>query len=341
MNYSLKELCELVGGELVGDPKVTVHEVAEIQNALPGDITFLGNDKYKKYVESTKAEAIIVQKDSEIVYPNLIKVDNPNLAFSICLSKLRPEIHKKSSGIHKSAIIEKKVILGDEIYIGPNVVIEENAIIENGAYIYANCFIGNSARIGANSVILPNVTIYHKCIIGENNLIHSGTVIGSDGFGFVRKDKNIEKIPQTGKVVIGNNVEIGANCSIDRGTIGNTEIGQGTKLDNLVHIAHNVRIGKLCFLAGQIGVAGSAILGDFVTIGGQVGITGHITIGNGVIIGAKSGITKSINDGEFWFGFPAAPYKVKTKEIANIRLIPDMKKRLREIEKIINTKEES
>ena len=186
MNFSLKEICELVNGELSGDPKATVRDVAEIQNALPGEITFLGNDKYRRYIESTEATAIIVHKDFDGDYKNLVKVDNPNLAFSLCIAKMRPEIPQKPAGIHKSAYVAKSAILGNDIYIGPNAVVEENAIIENGAYINAGCYVGNGSRIGANSIIHPNVTIYHKCIVGENNIIHSGTVIGSDGFGFVR-----------------------------------------------------------------------------------------------------------------------------------------------------------
>lgn len=339
MKFSLKDLCELVGGELTGDPKATIRDVAEIQNALPGEITFLGNVKYRKYADSTEAEAIIVNTKDDIDYKNLIRVDNVNLAFSQCIAKLRPEIPAKPVGIHKTASVANTTILGNNIYIGPNVIIEDNAIIENGAYIHAGCFVGNGTRVGANSIIHPNVTIYHSCIIGENNIIHSGTVIGSDGYGFVRKENSIEKIPQTGKVVIGKDVEIGSNCSIDRGTIGNTEIGQGTKLDNQIQIGHNVKIGELCFIAGQSGIAGSTEIGDFVTIAGQVGISGHITIGSGVIIAAKSGITKDIKPGEFWFGYPATPHRTKTREIANIRNIPDLKKRIKEIEKIINKKD--
>jgi UDP-3-O-[3-hydroxymyristoyl] glucosamine N-acyltransferase len=339
MKFTLKELSELVEGELSGDPKATIHDVAEIQNALPGEITFLGNDKYKKYIDTTEAEAIIVHKDIEINYKNLIKVDNPNLAFSLCIAKFRPPVPPKPPGIHRSAQVSKSAILGNDIYIGPNVIIEDEAVIENGAYIHAGCYVGTNARIGANSIIYPNVTIYYKCIIGENNIIHSGTVIGSDGFGFVRKEETIEKILQTGRVIIKDDVEIGSNCSIDRGTIGDTEIGKGTKLDNQIQIGHNCKIGELCFIAGQSGIAGSTTIGDFVTIAGQVGIAGHITIGSGVIIAAKSGITKDIAPGEFWFGYPATPYKAKTREIANIRAIPDLKKRIKKIEQIINAKE--
>ncbi len=339
MTITLKELNDLVGGELQGDPKANIKDVAEIQNALPGEITFLGNAKYKKYIETTGAEAIIVQKAFESDFKNLIKVDNVNLAFSLCLAKLRPEIQKKSPSIHKTAVVAKSAILGTDIYIGPNVVVEDNAVIENGAYIYGNCFIGNGGRVGAESVIHPNVTIYHQCAVGVRNIIHSGTVIGSDGYGFVRKNATIEKIPQTGKVIINEDVEVGSNCSIDRGTIGDTIIGKGTKLDNQIQVGHNVKIGKYCFVAGQTGIAGSTKIGDYVTIAGQVGIGGHIEIGSKAIIGAQSGVSKSVPEGEFWFGYPAAQYKVATKRIGYIRLIPDLKKRIKEIEKIINEKE--
>lgn len=329
----------MVGGELVGDPKTNIKDVAEIQNALPETITFLGNAKYKKYIESTKAAAIIVQKDFECDFANLVKVDNVNLAFSMCLAKIRPDIPKNPPSIHKTATVAKSAILGNDIYIGPNVIIEEKAVIENNAYIYGNCYIGNSARIGANSILYPNVTIYHKCQVGENNILHSGVVIGSDGYGFVRQGAEIEKIPQTGKVILHNNVEIGSNSSIDRGTIGDTIIGRGTKLDNQIQVGHNVKIGVYCFIAGQTGIAGSTKIGDYVTIAGQVGIGGHLEIGSKVIIAAKSGVSKSVGEGEFWFGYPAARYKVATKQIANIRMIPDLKQRIKEIENFINKKE--
>jgi len=339
MTFTLKELSDLVNGELQGDPKTNIKDVAEIQNALPGEITFLGNAKYKKYIETSEAEAIIIHKDFECDFKNLIKVENVNLAFSQCLTKLRPEILKNPSSIHKTAVVAKSAILGTSIYIGPNVVVEENAVIENGAYIYGNCFIGNGGRVGANSIIHPNVTVYHQCSVGERNIIHSGVVIGSDGYGFVRQGATIEKIPQTGKVTIKEDVEIGSNCSIDRGTIGDTTIGKGTKLDNLIQVGHNVKIGKYCFIAGQSGIAGSTKIGDYVTIAGQVGIGGHIEIGSKAIIGAQSGVSKSVPEGEFWFGYPASQYKVATKQIANIRMIPDLKQRIKEIEKIINEKE--
>ncbi len=339
MTKTLKELAELVGGELVGNPKAVIRDVAEIQNALPGEITFLGNEKYTKYIDTTKATAIIVSRNFDRQYKNLIKVDNVNLAFSQCLETFRPSIPKPKPEIHKTALVDNTAILGNDIYIGPNVIVESKAIIENGACIYGNCYIGNGARIGANSILYPNVTVYHLCSVGEDNIVHSGTVIGSDGFGFVRKGGEIEKIPQTGRVLTREAVEIGSNCSIDRGTIGNTEIGKGTKLDNLIQVGHNVKIGDYCFIAGQTGIAGSAKIGDHVTIAGQVGIAGHIEIGSGAVIAAKSGITKTVASNEFWFGYPAAKYKVKTREIVNIRSIPDLKKRIKAMEKIINEKD--
>ncbi len=339
MTFTLAQLAELVSGEVVGNSSANIRDIAEIQNAKEGELTFLANKKYTKYIETTNAEAIIVSKDFTGNYKNLIKVENPNFAFSLMIAKFRPETPLKKPGIHKSAIVSKKAILGSDIFIGPNVIVEDNSVIENGAYLYANSYIGQKSRIGAKSIIYSNVTVYHGCKIGANCIIHSGTVIGSDGFGFVRQNNGISKIPQSGGVEIGQNVEIGSNCSIDRGTIGNTCIGYGTKLDNLIQVAHNVKIGTNCFIAGQTGIAGSTRIGNSVTVAAQVGITGHIKIGDGAIIGGKSGITKDIAPGEFWFGYPATLYKEKVKEIANIRLLPDFKKRLKKIEELLKEKD--
>ncbi len=339
MTVTLKELANIVEGTLEGDSETEIHDVAEIQNALPGTITFLGNEKYHKYIDTTKAEALIVDKKFNGKFKNLIRVDNVNLAFAKCINKFRPPIPKKKPMIHPAAIVSEEAILGNDIYVGPHVIIEAHAVIENRACIKANTYIGNGARIGADTVVHSNVSIYHHCSIGENNIIHSGCVLGSDGYGFVRAGKSIEKIPQTGKVITGNDVELGANCTIDRGTINDTEIGEGSKLDNQIQIGHNVKVGKYCFFAGQTGIAGSTMIGDYVTIAGQVGIAGHISIGSGAVVAAKSGITKSIGEKEFWFGYPAKKYREKTREIANIRLIPDLKNRLKAVERLLKEKD--
>ena len=335
MKLTLKKIAELIDGELEGDHSAIVNDVAEIQNAKEGDITFLSNLKYGHYVDETGAEAIIVTKDYQGDYKNLIKVENVNLAFSKMLEHFRPSPPQPEPQINDNATISEDAILGVDIYIGPNVVIEENSVIENGAIIRANTYIGRGARVGANSTIHPRVTVYHDCTIGENVIIHSGTVIGSDGYGYTRTDSGIEKIPQKGAVVIEDDVEIGANCTIDRGTISDTKIGKGTKLDNLIQLGHNVHVGEYCFIVAQTGVAGSTTIEDGVTIAGQVGIAGHIKIGKGAQIAAKSGITKDVPPGTTMFWYPAREQKQARKDIINIRRIAKLKQKIKDIEKEI------
>jgi len=333
MKFSLGQIAEIVKGTLEGDPSVVISEMAEIQNAGPGEITFLGNPRYAKYLSVTGAEAILVPRDFTGSYKNLIRVDNPNYAYALILARLRPGPPSPQPGIRPSAVIAESASLGRDVYIGPNVVIDEKVSIGDGVVLHANSYIGYDSHIGSGSVIFPNVTVYHGVRIGKNVRIHAGAVIGSDGFGFVRTEAGISKIPQAGGVLIEDDVEIGANCAIDRGTLGDTVIRKGTKIDNLVQIAHNVKIGQYCFLAGQSGIAGSATLEDFVTVAGQVGIAGHLTIGKGVIIAAQSGVSKDIAAGSTVLGSPAQDMSKASRELAHIRSIPDIKQRLKELEK--------
>jgi len=335
IEFSLGQISKIVDGILEGNESSIITDLAEIQHAKEGHLTFLGNPKYRKYLSVTKATAILVPKDFSGSYKNLIRVENPNLAFSLMISRFRPGPPLPTPGIHKTACIAESAKLGRNIYIGPNVVIEDKAVIENSVSIFANSYIGAETQIKSETVIRPNVTIYHSCQIGSNVLIHSGVVVGSDGFGFVRTKKSIKKIPQAGCVVIEDDVEIGANCSIDRGTLGDTVISKGTKLDSLVQIAHNVKIGEYCFIAAQSGIAGSSTIEDGVTIAGQVGIAGHLKIGAGAIIAGQSGVTKDVPRGTIVFGYPAQEQNKARREIASIRSIPDIKAKLKEIEKII------
>ncbi|MCK4690130.1 MAG: UDP-3-O-(3-hydroxymyristoyl)glucosamine N-acyltransferase [Candidatus Marinimicrobia bacterium] len=335
MEFSLGQILKIVDGTLEGDEASIITDLAEIQHAKKGQLTFLGNPKYNKYLSTTEATAVLVPKDFKGSYENLIRVENPNLAFSLMIPRFRPELPLPNPEIHKTAFIANSAQLGENIYIGPNVIIEDKAVIENNVFIFANSYIGTETRIGSETIIRPNVTIYHNCQIGSKVLIHSGVVVGSDGFGFVRTEKSIKKIPQAGRVVIGDNVEIGANCSIDRGTLGDTVISKGTKLDNLIQVAHNVKIGEYCFIAAQSGIAGSSTIEDRVTIAGQVGVAGHLKIGEGAIVAAQSGVSKDVPPGTIVFGYPAQEQKKARREIANIRSIPDIKAKLKEIEKII------
>lgn len=332
MQLTLGQIARLIDGTVKGDASVIIEDVAEIQHAHSGAITFLANPKYTQYLTTTLATAIIVEENFSGTFPNLILVKNPNLAFSIVLAHFRPELPLPAPRIHPTAVIASDVKIGKDVYLGPHVVVESGAQIAENVTIQANCYIGQSVSIGSGSVIYPNVSIYHKCIIGQNVRIHSGVVIGSDGFGFVRVQNGIEKIPQAGRVVIHDEVEIGANSTIDRGTVGDTVIGRGTKLDNLVQIAHNVRVGEYCFFAAQVGIAGSAVIGDGVSVGGQVGIAGHLHIGSGVMIAAQSGVTKDVPDGMFILGSPAQERLKAAQEFAHIRSIPEIKERLKKLE---------
>lgn len=340
MEITLAQVARIVNGTLEGDSDAKVHDIAEIQHARPGELTFLSNPKYHKYLATTNAEAILVDENFKETYKNLIRVKNTNLAYSIILAQFRKELSLPLPKIDKTAVISGDAILGADVSIGPNVVIGERAVIGDNVVIFANSYIGAESAIGKNSVIYPNVTIYHRCRIGERVRIHSGAVIGSDGFGYVRTSTGIEKIPQAGGVLICDDVEIGANTAIDRGTLGDTTIGRGTKLDNLIQIAHNVKIGEYCFLAGQSGVAGSTIIENGVTIAGQVGIAGHLHIGANAIIAAQAGVSKDIPAGSIVFGTPAQDKNKVWREMANIRSIPDIKEKLKQIEKLLAEKKE-
>jgi len=301
---TLQEIADYLDGQLIGDPQIIIHGLSEIQNSIPETITFLGNMKYKKYINNTVASAIIVNDSELLKDKDGILIDNPQLAMAKLLSLFHPK-NSSTPQIHETVIINTNVKIGQNCSIGPGVVIENGVHIGDNANIGANTVIGFDSTIGINADIKANVTIYDNINIGNNVIIHSGTIIGSDGFGFVTSDNIHKKIPQVGTVRIGNNVEIGSNCSIDRATMGVTSIGDMTKIDNLAHIAHNVIIGKGCLITGAFAIAGSSEVGDYCTFGGQVGVGPHIKIGPGSTFAAKSGITKSLKGGKVYAGFPA------------------------------------
>jgi len=321
-----------------GDDRLLVHDLAEIQHAEPGELTFLSNPKYIKFLATTRATAILVDENLMESYPNLIRVQNVNYAYSRALAIFRPEATKPAPGIDPTALIAKDVVLGNDVHIGAHVFIDEKCIVGERVCILPNSVIGKETQIGDDALIYPNVTVYHRCHVGKHVIIHSGVVVGSDGFGFVRVENSIEKIPQAGGVLIDDDVEIGANTTIDRGTLGNTVIGKGTKIDNLVQIAHNVKIGEYCFLAGQSGVAGSTVIEDGVTIAGQVGIAGHLHIGAGAIIAAQAGVSKDIPTGAVVIGSPAQEKGKVWREMANIRSIPDIKEKIKRLEQLASQK---
>ena len=327
MKLTLREIAAYVDGKVIGEPDINVSGVSEIQNSLPGTITFLGNPKYKQFLTETQAEAIFVRNEDHLNGKNGIVVSNPQLAMARTLRLFFPQTSFEPS-IHESAVIDSTASVGKNVFIDAGVVIKSGASIGDNAIIGANVVIGNGAAIGTHCSLKPNVTIYHNVIIGDNCIIHSGTAIGCDGFGYVTEDNIHEKIPQTGNVVIGNDVEIGSNCAIDRATIGVTSIGDMTKIDNLVHIAHNVKVGKGCLITAGFAVAGSTEIGDYCTFAGQVGIAPHVKIGSNSVFAAKSGVTKSLEGGKVYAGFPAREIREHNKREAQLQNITRMSQKL-------------
>tara|TARA_A100000164_G_C21936399_1_gene788258 strand:- start:1057 stop:2070 length:1014 start_codon:yes stop_codon:yes gene_type:complete len=336
MKLTARVIAEHLNGIVEGNPLCEVSALSKIEEATPDSITFIANPKYFPFIYTTKASVIIVADDFKILEPlesTLIRVNDPYKAFSELLH-LYEDKTSKPSGIVASSSIHTSVKLEAEIYIGANVVIENDTTLKKGVCIHANSFIGQNVTIGENTIIHPNVIIYSNSIIGDHCVIHSGTVIGADGFGFAsQKNGSYKKIPQTGNVIVGNYADIGANTTIDRATIGSTQIGDGVKLDNQVQIAHNVQIGKHTVIAAQSGIAGSSQVGDYCVIGGQVGIIGHLKIGNHVRIQGQSGVIKNIPDNTDIQGSPAIGYRDFYRSYAVFRRLPEIEKKISQIKK--------
>ncbi|MDH4223443.1 MAG: UDP-3-O-(3-hydroxymyristoyl)glucosamine N-acyltransferase [candidate division Zixibacteria bacterium] len=338
MVKTLKEIADFVQGELYGNGSIKIKGVAEIEKAQTGELTFLSNPKYKIFLERTKASAVIIDKKFETPKIPSIRHDNPYYAFCKTLEFFT---RKKDypEGVHPSAILGKNVKMGRRVHIGAYVVIQDKVSMGDRVTILSGSFVGENTVVGEDSFLYPGVTIRENCEIGKKVILHSGAVIGSDGFGYAKEDEIYHKIPQTGRVILEDYVEIGANTTIDRATLGETRIGKGTKIDNLVQIAHNVSIGENSVIAGQAGISGSTKIGKNVTIAGQVGIIGHIKVGDNVIAGAQSGITKSVAPYTVISGYPAREHKKAKKIEACISLLPFYVKKIRELEKKIKNLE--
>ncbi len=328
---SLQELADLTGGKVAGNPRLKINGVSEIQNGKSGTISFLSNPKYKKYARNITASAIITSDESVLSNFDGILVDNPQLAFTKILEffQEKPTI---AWGIHPSASISNNTILAERISIGPNCVIEEGVKIGNQTIIGANTVLSRNAVVGSNCNLHSNIHIYHSCIIGNSCNIFSGSIIGSDGFGYVESNGIHHKTPQTGSVIIKDHVDVGANCTIDRGTIGDTIIGSGSKFDNLVHVAHNVKTGRGCLFAAGVAIAGSVEIGDFCIFAGHSGAVPHIKIGNRAVFAIKSVATKSLPGGKIYAGMPAREIREQNKKDAIFSEINSLKKRIARIE---------
>ncbi|HDL00866.1 MAG TPA: UDP-3-O-(3-hydroxymyristoyl)glucosamine N-acyltransferase [candidate division Zixibacteria bacterium] len=331
-SYTLSELAETIGGKVDGDGSLVIHSAAPIETASNGDITFIANEKYLKHLNTTEASAIILDEQVAASNLSIIRHNNPYLAFALVLDILYPELPDVNSGIAKSAIIEKNTTIDSTARIGELCHIRSLSKIGKQTRLISSVFIGKNVVIGDNCILYPGVRIMDDCQIGNNVIIHASTVIGSDGFGYAESELGLKKIKQIGNVVIEDNVEFGSNCSVDRGALGPTVIGMGTKIDNLVQIAHNVRIGRHAIIVAQAGVAGSTIIGNGVVLAGQVGVAGHLEIGDGAMAGGQSGVIKSVKAGTKVFGTPAREI-MKSKRIeALLNRLPEMLKRIKKLE---------
>ena len=332
---TIAELAAKLGAELIGPGDTEIRGVAGIREAREGDITYLSDKKHRNDLNACRASAVIITEDTQGVNIPALVVKNPRYAFALALGILygKPYV---PGGISDRAVIGKDVVLGTEPTIHPCAVVADEATIGSRVTLYPGVYLGGGSIIGDDAVLYPNVSIREGVSLGCRVIIHSGTVIGSDGFGFVTDGGRHHKIPQVGGVIIEDDVEIGANCTIDRATLGSTVIKKGTKLDNLVHIAHNVTIGEHCLLAGQSGVAGSTTIGNYVVVGGKTAISDHLTIGDRVMIAGGSGVAQNIPSGQVVAGYPAIPIRDWLKAQAVIPRLPEMKKLVAQLENRIN-----
>lgn len=331
-------ISELVKGELHGDGSTIVTAVAPLDRAEKGHVSFLGNARYTALAAETKAGVVLVSReleDSVLNVPVRIVVAKPNEAVLAVLPFLYPE-SRKTAAIHATAIVRRGARFGKDVVVDEYAIVGEGAEIGDNVWIGSHSVIGDNVIVGAGSLIFPHVTLYSGAELGERVLLHSGVRIASDGFGYVQRDGGHEKIPHVGRCIIGNDVEIGANSTIDRGSVDDTVIGAGTKIDNLVHIGHNCRIGRACLIIAQAGISGSVHVEDGCIIAGQAGLGGHITIGQGARIAAQAGVFGNVPAGESWSGYPARPHKESLRTTAAMFKLAGMLKR---IEKLLDEKE--
>ncbi len=332
------QIAEILGGRVDGDPQLELLGFAPAHTARPGDLTFAENAAYFSAAESSAAAAILVGLDLPASAKTLIRVAHPRVAFARVLPLFFPE-PQLSAGIHPSSVVAPGAVVDPTAHVGPHCVIGAHARIGPRCALHGGNHVGEECQIAEDTVLYPNVVIYSRAQIGARVRLHAGCVIGSDGYGYVFDQGAHRKIPQVGTVVIQDDVEIGANTTIDRGALGATVIGRGTKLDNLVQIAHNVVTGEHCLIVAQVGIAGSTRLGSYVTLAGQMGIAGHLKIGSRVTVGAQSGVMSNIPDGEKWLGSPAVPERQAKRQYIAIQHLPDLRRQIDQLEARIRTLE--
>ncbi len=339
MDFSAQAIAQFLGGTVEGNPDVRVNTVAKIEDGHSGALSFLANPKYAHYIYNTQSSIVLVNNDFVAESPikaTLVRVNNAYESFASLL-QLYAQSKKQKQGIESLSFVHSSAKIGENLYLGAFAYISENAVIGNNVKIYPQVYIGDNVRIGDNTIVYPNVTIYEDCVIGNECVLHAGSVIGADGFGFASgEDTNYKKVPQIGNVILEDHVEIGANATIDRATMGSTILRKGVKLDDHVHIAHNVEIGENTVMAAQSGVAGSTKIGKNCMFGGQVGISPHIRIADGVKAGAQAGIPSDIKkEGSIVLGSPASDISAQRRSMAVYKNLPELRSRLSDLEKIV------
>lgn len=340
MQFNATQIAALINGKIEGDSNVTVSSFGKIETAATGQLAFLANPKYEEHLYTTNASIIIINEAQELKHKldaTIIRVPDAYSAFATILANYKKMVTEQMNGIEQPAFISATAKIGQNVFIGAFSYIGENVVIADNVKIFPQVYIGENAEIDESTILYPGVKIYHECIIGKRVTIHANTIIGSDGFGFApQKDGSYKKVPQIGNVIIEDDVEVGANATIDRATLGSTLIKTGAKLDNLIQIAHNVEVGNNTAIAAQTGISGSTKIGNNVMIGGQAGIVGHIQIADGVKIGAQSGVSKSIKiPDSVVVGSPASEYMNSLRGLAIIPNLPDLKRRIMELEHIV------
>ncbi len=333
--FTTAEIAKELDGEVIGDASIRLTGFAPATAAKTGDLTFAENETFFLKAEQSAASAILIDGPFAAASKTLIRVPNARIAFARVLPLFFPD-RKFSPGAHPSAIVDPTAQVDASAHIGPNCVIAENVKIGAGVVLQGGNHIGRNVTIGAQCRLFPNVVVYGHTQIGQRVRIHAGAVIGSDGFGYVFDAGMHRKVPQVGQVIIQDDVEIGANVCIDRGALGPTTIGKGTKIDNLVQIAHNVSIGEHCLVVAQVGIAGSTKIGHYTTLAGQVGIAGHLKIGNKVTIAAQSGVMHDVPDGGKWLGAPAQPDRQAKRQMIALQRLPELMRRVDALEKALS-----
>lgn len=334
MEFSAEQIAGLINGRIIGDGNTFITGVSPIENGQKGHLSFVGQSRFAHYMDDTDCAVLIVSEnllEDKAYNPVIIAVEDAYLSFQV-LMNLYQEMQGRKTGIEEGSFFHETAKVGEGVYIGAFTYVSEKAKIGDNTQIFPHVYIGKGVKIGKNCKIDSGARIYDYCIVGDNCVIHSNTVVGGDGFGFQPTAEGFKKIPQLGNVIIEDDVEIGSNCSIDRATIGSTIIGKGTKIDNLIQIAHNVKIGQNNVIAAQAGIAGSTVIGDWNQIGGQVGIVGHIKIGNQVKIQAQSGVNSSAKDGEILYGSPAINYSDYRRNYVHFRNFTEIVKRINKLE---------